>query len=84
MKYKVGQRVYLPSACDNTVEVSMVDSIMISTDKPGAGGPYSYSIDGWDTSYRLSNGLTVHENSLFGEPREAFDHIEQRATPASA
>lgn len=86
MEFKVGQVAYLPSVEGKFVELVTVDAIMISTAKPGAGGPYCYSIDteAWDVCYRLSNGFTVHEGSLFAKPEAAFRHLEERATAASA
>lgn len=86
MEFKVGQSAYLPSMEGKLVELVTVDAIMISTDKSGVGGPYCYSIDtaAWDVCYRLSNGLTVHEGSLFAKPEAAFRHLEERATHAAA
>ena len=84
MEFKVGQAAYLPSIESKFVELVTVEAIMISTDKPGVGGPYCYSIEteAWDTCYRLSNGLTVYEGSLFARPDAAFRHLEERATVA--
>lgn len=86
MEFKVGQAAYLPSVEGKFVELVTVDAIMISTDKPGAGGLYCYTIDSavWDTCYRLSNGLTVHEGSLFTKPDAAFRHLAERAAQGAA
>lgn len=86
MEFRVGQPAYLPSIKGMFVEMVAVEAIMISTDKPGAGGLYCYTIDSavWDTCYRLSNGLTVHEGSLFAKPDAAFRHLAERATPGAA
>ena len=86
MEFRVGQAAYLPSVKGMPVEMVTVDAIMISTSKPGVGGLYCYTIDSaeWDTCYRLSNGATVHEGSLFATPDAAFRHLADRAAPGVA
>lgn len=81
MEFTVGQVAYLPRLDGRSVERVTVERITVSTDQPGAGGPYCYTIGGieWLVSYALSNGSAVHAGSLFADPASAFRHIAPAA-----
>ena len=84
LEFSVGQVAYMPRLDGRSVERVTVERILVSTNRPGAGGLYCYTIGGteWLVSYALSNGSTVHAGSLFSDPASAFRHIAPAAPTA--
>lgn len=75
-RYRVGQAVYLPNYRAQAVTRHTVLSIVIRCSAPGAGGadaplrPADCSV-----GYILSDGVEVHEDTIYGSAAEAFATI---------